>query len=116
MPKGRLSGVARIDTAMSLPALSAIALSGITTARAGLETAGHNIANLGTPGFRRQIASAETLPGGGVAPRVDRAPEPGSAPEADLVALIAGRHAFEANVAVFRTADKTTGTLLDTLA
>lgn len=99
-----------------MPSVSAIALSGMNAATASLGIAGHNLANLGTAGFRRQVAAHEASASGGVTPRVDTAAEPGSAMEADMVGLLSAKHAFLANLAVFRTSNEMTGTLLDTLA
>ncbi len=99
-----------------MSSVSAIALSGMNAATASLGIAGHNLANLGTAGFRRQLASPETLASGGVVSRADTAADPGSAIEADMVGLLSAKHAFLANLAVFRTSNEMTGTLLDTLA
>lgn len=96
--------------------LASIALSGMTAATSRLGASAHNLANLGTAGFRRQIASTEPLPGGGAAPRLDRAAEPGPSLETDVVGLLSAKHAFLANLAVFRTSDEMTGALLDTVA
>lgn len=99
-----------------MPSVTLIARSGMTAATASLGAAGHNLANLGTAGFRRQLAPSESLPSGGVTARLDRAAEPGPAMEADTVGLLSAKHSFLANLAVFRTADAMSGTLLDTLA
>lgn len=99
-----------------MQSVSAIALSGMTTARASLAASGHNLANLGTAGVRRQVATAETLPEGGVTSRIDSAAEPWNAMETDLVGLLSAKHSFMANLAVFRTSGEMTGTLLDTVA
>ena len=96
--------------------VSTIALSGMTAATVNLGAAGHNLANLGTTGFRRQIASSETLPTVGVKSRLDRAVGPGNAMETDLVGLLSTKHSFLVNLAVFRTSDTMSRTLLDTVA
>ena len=99
-----------------MQSVSAIALSGMASATASLGVSGHNLANLGTAGFRRQIASPESLPSGGVAPRLGAAEVPGNALETDLVGLISAKHAFLANLAVFRTSDEMAGSLLKAVA
>ena len=95
---------------------SSIALSGMTAASASLGASGHNLANLGTAGFRRQIALPESLPSGGVTSRLNSAVESGNAMEADLVGLLSAKHSFLANLVVFRTSAEMAGTLLDTVA
>lgn len=99
-----------------MQSVRSIALSGMTAATSSLGVAAHNLANLGTTGFRRQVASSEPGAGGGVVARIDPAAEAGNAVEADMVGLLAARHAFVANLAVFRVSDAMTGTLLDTVA
>ena len=99
-----------------MPSLSAIAMSGMTSATSRLGVSGHNLANLGIVEFRRQLASPETLASGGVASRVHIAPEPGNAVGADIVGLLSAKNSFLANLAVFRVSDKMVGTLLDTAA
>lgn len=93
--------------------VSAISLSGMNAALAGLGAAAHNIANLGTEGFRRQTVEQDAQATGGVATRWDRAAFAGHAPERDLVDVLTARHAFLTNLSVFRTADAMTGSLLD---
>jgi flagellar hook protein FlgE len=99
-----------------MQSVSSIALSGMTSATANLGASAHNLANLGTAGFRRQITSPENLPSGGVTSRLDSAPESGNAVETDLVGLLSAKHSFLANLAVFRTSDAMAATLLDTVA
>lgn len=91
-----------------------IALSGLQAAQSRLGVAGHNLANLGTSGFRRQTAEAATVPGGGVSVSIGREPNEGAAIEEDLVALLQAEHAFKANLAVFKAHDRLLGSLLDT--
>lgn len=91
-----------------------IAFSGMQAAHVQLGAAGHNIANQGTPGFRRQTVQAQALPTGGVQVSPGRASEPGTALEEDIVGLMQAKHAFLANLAVFKTQDRMMGSLLDT--
>lgn len=91
-----------------------IALSGLQAAQSRLGVAGHNLANLGTTGFRRQTVEAATVPAGGVAVSIGRVAHEGAALEADLVGLIEAEHAFKANLAVFKAQDRLLGSLLDT--
>lgn len=99
-----------------MPSISAISLSGIAAAQSRLDSAAHNIANAATPNFRRQEATLATVPGAaGVRHGVSQGPTVGSRLETDLVDQLQAKHAYLANLAVFRTADRNAGTLLDAL-
>ena len=93
--------------------LTSISASGMNAAQAALDLASHNIANLATPGFRRQQIAQETSATGGVETAPVTADMSGNAPETDLVALLQARTAFQLNLAVFRTGDRMMGSLLD---
>ena len=94
-------------------AISAIARSGMVAATASLGSAAHNIANLGTDGFHRQVARQSAVEGGGVTTDLVQAGSPGHAPEQDVVEMLAAKHRFLANLAVFRVSDTMAGRLLD---
>lgn len=94
----------------------AIGLSGMRLAQASLGVAGHNIANLQTPDFRRQQVIASSVESGGVAASVGRAAVPGAALETDVVALLQAKALFAANLQVFKRADGMLGALLDAAA
>ena len=94
-------------------AISAVALSGMNASQTALRTSAHNVANLATAGFRRQIVVHETGREGGVVAQVAQAAAPGSALEADAVTQLQAKHAFLANLAVFRAHDRMMGALLD---
>ena len=98
-----------------MSALSSIAVSGLHAAQARLSVSAHNLANAATPGMRRQQLVTSTDAGGGVSTAVVRAAQPGASLERDVVDQLQARHEFAANLAVFRTADRMTGTLLDAL-
>lgn len=93
-----------------------IALSGMSAAQLDLQTAAHNIANLNTSGFRRQEVVQSSVPSGGVATTLGQASQPGHALETDVVRQLQAKNAFLANLAVFRTSDRMTGSLLDALS
>ena len=93
--------------------LPSIAVSGMQAAQSALRVSAHNVANLNTPGFRRQELSRSALEGGGVTTRLQRAEQEGAALETDVIAQLQAKNAFLANLAVFRTADKLAGALLD---
>jgi flagellar hook-associated protein FlgK len=96
-----------------MTAVSAIAVSGLEAAQAALSVAGHNIANAATPAFRRQVAVQQAVPEGGTAVRIERAAIEGDDLASDVVGLMEAKHGFFANLAVFKTADAMTGSLLD---
>jgi len=96
--------------------LTSIALSGLQGAQLRVASAGHNIANAMTPGFRRQLVQQQAVDGGGVATAIDRAATAGDALAEDLVMLKLGEHLFKANLQVLRTRDRLLGTLLDETA
>lgn len=95
---------------------SRIALSGMAAAQQQLGAHAHNLANLGTSGFRRSTVVQSEQAGGGTTAAWGRAAVEGPAMVDDLVGQMVAGHAFEANVAVFRTQDRMTGALLDALA
>ena len=97
-------------------AISSIALSGLHAAQTRMSSSAHNIANAVTPGFRRQVVAQQTVPNGGVAATIERAPSEGDALAEDLVALKLAQHLFTANLKVLRTQDQMLGTLLDATA
>ena len=97
-------------------AISSIALSGLHAAQTRMSSSAHNIANAVTPGFRRQVVAQQTVPNGGVAVTIQRAPVQGDALAEDLVALKLAQHLFTANLKVLRTQDAMLGTLLDETA
>ena len=95
---------------------SAIALSGMNAAQMSLQASAHNIANLDTAGFRRQRVDQSAASGGGVATTLSQEATPGDAEVADVVGMLQAKNAFLANLAVFRTADRMSGALLDRAA
>lgn len=98
-----------------LSSIHAIALSGMSAAQVQLQASAHNIANLNTANFKRQQVLQATQPAGGVRTSLAQAGQPGGAAETDLVTQLQARNAFLASLAIFRTSDRMTGTLLDTL-
>jgi len=97
-----------------MSSVDSIALSGMNAAMKSAEVAGHNLANLQTPGFHRQAAAtAPAAAGGGVEVHLSTAALQGSAPESDLVALKTASTAFSLDAAVLRTSKAMAGALLD---
>lgn len=95
---------------------SSIALSGMQAAQQQLQAAAHNVANVATPGFRRQEVQLRAQPQGGVTTELQRAQAEGAALEADVVAQLQAKNAYLANLSVFKTADRMAGALLDRTA
>lgn len=93
--------------------IASIAFSGMQAAQLSLQSSAHNLANLSTPGFHRQQAVQTAVPGGGVAVSIGRATQEGASFEGDLVAQLAAKNQFLANLAVFKTARQMTDSLLD---
>lgn len=96
-----------------MTSLSAISLSGMSAAQARLDAASHNIANMGTAGFRREQVTQSAAADGDVTTSRMQLPQEGNALEADLVGQLAAKSLFLANLAVFRTNDRMVGALLD---
>jgi flagellar basal-body rod protein FlgC len=96
-----------------MSSIDAIALSGMNAALKATEAAGHNLANLETPGFRRQAAVTSTEEGGGVEVHLSTAALAANAPEDDVTALKTDAAAFALDAAVLRTHRRMTGALLD---
>jgi flagellar hook protein FlgE len=97
-----------------MQSILSISLSGARAAQAALGVAGHNIANLGTSGFRRQELRQTTDAAGGVNTSLGQATVAGHTMETDLVALLQARTGFVANLQVFKAGDRMLGALIDT--
>jgi flagellar hook-associated protein FlgK len=99
---------------------TAIGLSGMRAAQRQLDSHAHNVANLQTPDFRRQVTTQTARPdAGGVDTQTAR--ETGvSAPfdrlADDLVGQRMSLYSFAANLRTVQTEDRMLGTLLDTTA
>lgn len=96
-------------------AIFSTSLSGMNAAQAALDTTAHNIANLGTPGFKRQQVEQSELPTGGTSTQVIGAAAAGESLKTDLVGQLQAKNAFLANLAVFRAGDNMMGALLDVM-
>ncbi len=93
-----------------------IAATGIQAAQTRLDASAHNVANLATEGFRRELVQQADQPQGGVSATIRRAAAPGANLEADMVEQLQAKNAALANLAVFRTSARVTGALLDSKA
>lgn len=98
-----------------MSALSAISLSGMKAAQTALGASAHNIANLSTADFRRDLITQASAAVGGVIASLRQATLEGHTLDADIVGQLAAKHQFLANLAVFKTHDQVLGALLDTV-
>lgn len=96
-----------------MASITSIALSGMNAAQTQLQASAHNIANMNTADFRRQQVTQAAQAQGGVTASVGTANVAGSALLTDVVTQLQAKHAFIANLAVFKTQDKLAGALLD---
>jgi flagellar hook-associated protein FlgK len=96
-----------------MASITSIALSGLNAAQTQLNASAHNIANLGTAGFKRQEVNQTAQPQGGVQATVGKSDTQGNALVTDVVTQLQAKNAFLANLAVFKTQDKMAGALLD---
>lgn len=99
-----------------MSSITAIALSGMNVAQTSLRVGAHNIANLGTTGFRREQVMQTANAAGGTSASVVQASVAGHSLESDLLGQLQAKNAFLANLAVFRTGDRMAGALLDVLS
>ncbi|GKT23598.1 flagellar basal body protein [Acidovorax sp. SUPP3334] len=101
-----------------MASVSSIAASGLRAAQVRMDVSANNVANMKTPGFKRQTVDQEAVAdqGGVATTRVGRAAQEGASLEADAVDQMSATYAFKANLQVLRTEDRMMGSLLDTRA
>ncbi len=99
---------------------TAIGLSGLRAAQLKLDSHAHNVANVQTPDFKRQVTAQTARPdAGGVDVQVGREAEASAPFERlgdDLVGQRMSLYSFAANLRTVQTEDRMLGTLLDTRA
>lgn len=93
--------------------ISSIALSGMNAAQTRLQTTAHNIANLETPGFKRQEVSQSTVTEGGTLAQVSESAGSSVELETDMVQQLQAKNSYLANLSVFKANNAMLGTLLD---
>ena len=96
-----------------MASLTSISLSGMSSAQTQLSVAAHNVANANTPNFKRQQVNLSAQPQGGVVTEVNSTATPSTDLVTDVLSQMQAKHAFVANLAVFKTHDKLAGRLLD---
>lgn len=82
-------------------------------AQSALDASAHNIANLSTPGFRREQVVHSGMADGGVKASLTQAAHAGHAIESDMMGQLAAKNQFLANLAIFKTHDQMMGAILD---
>ena len=95
--------------------ISSTSLSGMNAAQTSMSASALNIANPGVDGFRRELVQQSTDSPAGVVATAGQARARGEDRVTDIVGLLHAKNSFLANLAVFKTSVKMTGTLLDTL-
>lgn len=93
--------------------LPSIALSGLQATQLRLSASAHNIANVQTAGFHRQLVVQQADSQGGVRAGLAASPVDGEALAEDLVAQMSAAIEFKANLRVLKTHDRLLGALLD---
>lgn len=96
-----------------MASLTSISLSGMSSAQTQMSVAAHNVANVNTPNFKRQQVNLSAQPQGGVVTEVNSTATPSADLVTDVLSQLQAKHAFVANLAVFKTHDKLAGRLLD---
>ncbi|MBU4425017.1 MAG: flagellar basal body protein [Gammaproteobacteria bacterium] len=101
-----------------MASLSSIGSSGLQAAQLRLDASAHNVANMNTPGYRRQaVAQQAVADSAGVRATVQRQQEAdGVALEKEAVEQMSATYAFKANLQTIKTQDEMMGALLDVKA
>ncbi|MBP3979215.1 flagellar basal body rod protein [Acidovorax sp. JG5] len=101
-----------------MASLSSIGSSGLQAAQLRLDASAHNVANMNTPGYRRQaVAQQAEADSAGVRATVQRQQEAdGVALEKEAVEQMSATYAFKANLQTIKTQDEMMGALLDVKA
>jgi flagellar hook protein FlgE len=101
-----------------MASLSSIGSSGLQAAQLRLDASANNVANMNTPGYRRQaVAQQAVADSAGVRATVQREQQAaGVALEKEAVEQMSATYAFKANLQTIKTQDEMMGSLLDVKA
>lgn len=101
-----------------MASISSIASSGLQAAQLRLDASANNVANMNTPGYRREaVAQQADADGAGVRATLQREQDAkGVALEQEAVEQISATYAFKANLQTLKTQDAMMGSLLDVKA
>lgn len=101
-----------------MASISSIGSSGLQAAQLRLDASANNVANMNTPGYRREVvAQEEVAESVGVRATVQREQDAkGVALEQEAVEQMSATYAFKANLQTIKTQDEMMGSLLDVKA
>ena len=101
-----------------MASISSIGSSGLQGAQLRLDASANNVANMNTPGYRREVvAQEEVAESAGVRATVQREQDSkGVALEQEAVEQMSATYAFKANLQTIKTQDAMMGSLLDVTA
>ena len=101
-----------------MASLSSIGSSGLQAAQLRLDASANNVANMNTPGYRRQaVAQQAVADSAGVRATVQRQPQAeGVALEKEVVEQMSATYAFKASLQTIQMQDQLMGALLDVKA
>lgn len=101
-----------------MASLSSIGSSGLQAAQLRLDASANNVANMNTPGYRREaVAQQAVADNAGVRATVQRQQTAeGVALEQEAVEQMSATYAFKANLQTIKTQDEMLGALLDVRA
>ena len=111
-------GVSLIFIEHTMATISSIGSSGLQAAQLRLDASANNVANMNTPGYRREVvAQEEASESNGVRATVQREQDAkGVALEQEAVEQMSATYAFKANLQTIKTQDEMMGSLLDVKA
>ena len=101
-----------------MASISSIGSSGLQGAQLRLDASANNVANMNTPGYRREVvAQEEVAESAGVRATVQREPGAnGVALEQEAVEQMSATYEFKANLQTIKTQNEMMGSLLDVTA
>ena len=101
-----------------MASISSIGSSGLQAAQLRLDASANNVANMNTPGYRREVvAQEEAAESAGVRATVQREQDvKGVALAQEAVEQMSATYAFKANLQTIKTQDEMMGSLLDVKA
>lgn len=97
-----------------MASIASIGSSGMQAAQLRLDASANNVANMNTPGYRRQVVAQEEAAGSaGVRASVERQTQEGVALEQEAVEQMSATYAFKASLQTVKVANELMGSLLD---
>ncbi len=101
-----------------MASISSIGSSGLQAAQLRLDASANNVANMNTPGYRREVVAQQEAKGSaGVSATIEReSSEKGVALEQEAVEQMSATYAFKANLQTIKAQDQMMGSLLDVKA